>query len=328
MSAFKGDFLGFTYNNVHSSALGIVRINEGNRHELSLLPTMQDKTVQIPGGDGTYYFGSYFTQRQFTIHFAFDAMTEEQLGLMQKLFGDKKIHPLVFDESPYKEYSAKVASNSTFKYIPFSEGKTGRVYKGEGSVQFVCYQPYAVCKNKSLSFYSECENISEWNDSAGLINLEELNYDIWDPQLEIPLTLYNPGVKEADWTLLMKFGENNSQIDCFGLKLGNEQIRFNNFESKKNSAGIFDTHLIFDSKANLIEGAIMMEDQICKTGNIYNEYIQSGYFFKIPINANKEFAEEAMVLEFVFDSTLDPSNYANMFHSNYFCNFKYNYYYY
>jgi hypothetical protein len=37
---------------------------------------MQDKTVQIPGGDGTYYFGSYYTQRQFTIPFAFDGLTE------------------------------------------------------------------------------------------------------------------------------------------------------------------------------------------------------------------------------------------------------------
>jgi hypothetical protein len=32
--------------------------------------------VQIPGGDGTYYFGSYYTQKQFDIPFAFDALTE------------------------------------------------------------------------------------------------------------------------------------------------------------------------------------------------------------------------------------------------------------
>jgi hypothetical protein len=60
---FKGDYMGFTYNGKHSSELGIVRVSDGSRFNENLLPTMQDKTVQVPGGDGTYYFGSYYTQR-------------------------------------------------------------------------------------------------------------------------------------------------------------------------------------------------------------------------------------------------------------------------
>jgi hypothetical protein len=77
MSDFKGNFLGFTYNNLHSSTLGIVRTSDGSRFNENLLPTMQDKTVQVPGGDGTYYFGSYYTQRQFSVSFAFDGLTDE-----------------------------------------------------------------------------------------------------------------------------------------------------------------------------------------------------------------------------------------------------------
>ena len=76
MSSFKGDFLGFTYNNKHSSDFGIVRTSNGSRFDENLLPTTQDKTVQIPGGDGTYFFGSYYTQRQFSVPFAFDNMSE------------------------------------------------------------------------------------------------------------------------------------------------------------------------------------------------------------------------------------------------------------
>jgi hypothetical protein len=60
--------------------------------------------VQIPGGDGTHFFGSYFPQKQFNISFAFDALTEEQIAKMKKLFGDKKPHTLIFDEAPYKSY--------------------------------------------------------------------------------------------------------------------------------------------------------------------------------------------------------------------------------
>ena len=71
---FKGDYMGFTYNGRHSSEFGIVRVSDGSRFNENLLPTMQDKTVQVPGGDGTYYFGSYYTQRQFSVSFAFDAL--------------------------------------------------------------------------------------------------------------------------------------------------------------------------------------------------------------------------------------------------------------
>ena len=44
------DFVGFTYNNVHSSSLGIVRTSDGSRFNENLLPTIQDKTVQVPIG--------------------------------------------------------------------------------------------------------------------------------------------------------------------------------------------------------------------------------------------------------------------------------------
>jgi hypothetical protein len=53
---------------------------------------------------------------------------------LKRLFGDKKIHPLIFDEIPYKIYWAKATSSATIKYIAFEEGETNRVYKGEGEV--------------------------------------------------------------------------------------------------------------------------------------------------------------------------------------------------
>jgi hypothetical protein len=37
---FKGDYMGFTYNHVHSSELGIVRVSDGSRFNENLLPTM------------------------------------------------------------------------------------------------------------------------------------------------------------------------------------------------------------------------------------------------------------------------------------------------
>jgi hypothetical protein len=53
---------------------------------------------------------------------------------LKRHFGDKGIHDLIFDETPYKIYSAKVTGTATIKYIAFSEGETNRLYKGEGSI--------------------------------------------------------------------------------------------------------------------------------------------------------------------------------------------------
>mgnify|MGYP003292333635 CR=1 FL=1 len=126
--------------------------------------------MQVPGGDGMYHFGSYYTQRQFNIPYAFDALTEEQLERIKTVFGDKKIHELIFDEAPYKAYQAKVTGTAQIKHIPFSEGANNRIYKGEGSIQFTAYDPYAYSKKKFYSdeYYKDFSNINEWNDAARL----------------------------------------------------------------------------------------------------------------------------------------------------------------
>jgi hypothetical protein len=38
-------FLGFTFNNIHSSELGIVRIISNGRFNINLLPDMSDKIM-------------------------------------------------------------------------------------------------------------------------------------------------------------------------------------------------------------------------------------------------------------------------------------------
>ena len=164
------DYIGFSYNGVHSSDLGIVRVSDGSRFNENLLPTIQDKTVQVPGGDGTYYFGSYYTQRQFSVSFAFDSLTEVQLARLKSHFGDKRIHDLIFDEVPYKVYKAKVTGTATIKYIPFAEGTTNRIYKGEGSIQFTCYYPFAQCRFKTRKEYEDlgCTSIDEWWSASNI----------------------------------------------------------------------------------------------------------------------------------------------------------------
>lgn len=176
MAAQKGDYIGFTYNGTHSSKLGIVRTSDGSRFNTNLLPTMQDKVVQVPGRDGGYYFGSQYTQRQFNVSFAFDSLTEKQLCNLKKHFGDKQIHDLIFDEEPYKVYSAKVTGTATFNHIPFSDQAGDRIYKGEGSIQFTCYYPFARCWSNTKSSYNEHPAYSGLSESE----IEDRIKEWWD----------------------------------------------------------------------------------------------------------------------------------------------------
>ena len=174
MSGQKGDYIGFSFNGRHSSEFNIVRVSNGSRFDENLLPTIKDKTVEVPGRDGVYYFGSQYTQRQFKVDFAFDAMTEQNLADLRAWLGNKGIHDLIFDETPYKVYSAKATGTATAKYLVFEERDNPRVYKGEGSIQFTCYYPFARCRFDSTAGMDESviknvyPNLDEWWDASKL----------------------------------------------------------------------------------------------------------------------------------------------------------------
>ena len=255
---FKGDYMGFTYNNTHSSALGIVRTSDGSRFNENLLPTIQDKTVQVPGGDGMYFFGSYYTQRQFSVSFAFDSLTEEQIGEIRRVFGDKQIHDLIFDERPYKVYSAKVTGTATLKYIPFTEGSTNRLYKGEGTIQFTCYSPFARCnfmgKTKE-ELLTEYPNINEWWGASRIDNGGNFG------DRPVP---FEVKVSGADSKKFIEFGS--------------ERVSWEKMPVDKSGT--------LNTKTGLV---------IAENGDILNKYIEGNSTLKIPQGAT---AEETAGLEF------------------------------
>lgn len=205
MSVIKGDFLGFTFNGVHSSELGITRISDGSRYSENLIPTLQDKTTQVPGSDGTYYHGTQYTQKPISFPIAFDDLSEAQLRRLKALFGAKGVFDLIFDENPYKIYKVKTTGTPNLKYVCFDRPVTyednlsfslankdevyglhknalsGRVYKGEGQLSFVAYSPYAVSRYKFLDEYNP-RTIAEWSGENSVIPSEiSYNLDDWAP---------------------------------------------------------------------------------------------------------------------------------------------------
>lgn len=272
--ALKGDFIGFSFNEHRSESLGIVRVSDGSRYNEDLVPTTQDKTVQVPGGDGFYYFGSDYTQRQFSINIAFDELTEKQFRELQQVFGTKELGKLVFDERPYKYYMVK-SSKPQLKYICF--GKEGeRIYKGEGTLTFTAYYPFAKSIFKFLNEYGN-KNKDEWKEASGM-KPEKGTYDIISNNGSI--SVYNAGDLETDFILKFSLPIDNTPIGDIKITLSKENVgkeeaflNLNGF-SKKGA----DTGFQINTKTNLIEGF----NAEGLTGTLYNENITQGDFFKIP----------------------------------------------
>lgn len=209
---FQGPFLGFTYNGRHSSELGIVRINTGNRAEMPLSPSFKDSTAEVPGGKGLYYFNTQIQQRQFTINFAYDDLTEEDVRELREWLNPLEQGELIFDEEPYKVYTVKPNTQPKLSYLVFNKEITtetfklyepstvkssGRVYKGEGAIGLTAYYPYAKAPSKKLSYYNSNTkeggfgSQDEWKIAAGFdkeVQLDSLEcYNRGD--IETPVTL-------------------------------------------------------------------------------------------------------------------------------------------
>lgn len=327
----KGDFLGFTYNGIHSSDLGIIRTSQSNRYTTNLSPSFTDQTNKLTGMDGTNFFGSTHTSQPIPISFAFDDLTESQLRRLRQLFSDKELHTLILDEYPYKVYTVKPSMPPQLSYLCFDElefGQTspelymrslyepslnaeGRVrhYKGEGSVQFIAYQPMAVSRFKYLDQYVPTNipewgdfnyenrgdmyaNLIQWKDSVPLINSYSTNsYNSIDFQIDSPATngtteirtwVYNPGDKETNFIFKVYFSTPLSSDLTIELddttKIPSQlaQITIN----KDITLATGDAGIAIDTELHLIRG---IDSNGQYTGTIYNRYIKTGDFFSLPI---------------------------------------------
>lgn len=195
--------------------------------------------------------------------------------------------------------------------------KTERIYKGEGKITFTCYFPFARSVYKVLP---QTEEESDWAISSGILKESEYEgYDIYDNETGI-INIYNGGdlptgfrlyIPEAaldsqiglaytpfdqsasddpieplslviDPVTLKKIGEDEkvirSEID---ETTGEEVETVETIEAPK------DIGILVDTINQLIVGVSEFEidengNATYKTsGNLYNEFISSGYFFKL-----------------------------------------------
>ena len=285
MSVKLIDFCGFQFNGVHSSTLKITRVSNGSRYEDELVPNFQDQTAQIEGGDGTLFWESFYSQKPINIQIAYDDLSEGDIRKLRQVFNGKDIGEFIFDEAPYKAYTVKVQSPPQLQFICFdrlnNEGKVERVYKGEGSIQFVAYYPYAKSVHKFLDDFPNADytNKGEWAAASGMLDNDGDHYDGTN---STTIHLYNAGDIETDWQAFFSITDAGCALER--IYLTNEQNQTEGelvFDSISNKGD--DKYIRINSRTNLIEGCDINKNP---TGTLYNEFNTAGEFFKIPLGAH------------------------------------------
>lgn len=202
-----GDFTGFSFGGVHSSDLGITRVSGGDRYEEKLHPEVSDRTAEVPGLDGVYYFGSEHRERVFDITLGFDSLTEEQFRRLRTIFNTKEVKELIFDERPYKKYMAKIESPVELSFVCFDEPRKviGAERKGiritertatTSSVISDVSEGLDVTLSESTyqSFFSsDGTNTFEYRDSVWYLVEEEAEVELSNYGIEV--TINDPSVE-------------------------------------------------------------------------------------------------------------------------------------
>lgn len=294
------DFIGFTYCGLHSfTDLQIVRTSNGSRYNENLLPAFQDVTASVPGRDGQLYWESFYSNKTWNVPIAFDSLTEIKFRALRQAFDAKKEGWLIFDELPFKKYWAKVQTPPQLNYICFDDPETGgRVYKGEGTITFVAYDPYAHSVYKYLEDYSAASypNKAEWSAASGML-AEKGTYDRTNAQI---ITVYNAGDIEADWKAYFPISSSGSSLTSLQLKSGNTVIGTMGFSTITRQDSD-DTYMCINSRTNLIEGCKKVNGEYVMTGSLYNIFWSTGDFFKIPLGGDYTFNADTACTEVEYE---------------------------
>lgn len=238
------DYTGFRWNGKHTSQLGLTIVSSSSRYSLNPISSIINNTVDVPGGDGQYFFNSTYGPKKWTINFAFDNLDDYQWRDLLNWLYHKDTSDLVFDELPYKAYNAKLEGTPTVNYLCFTEARekqkeTGidkdtlepydwgsydpasyithaedgtdnfdtmyykkRIYRGEGTLNFVAFFPYAYSarnyNNQYMKYLDEVEyfpNISQTEQQQ--------------EQIGVVKTI----VKDGKWMMQLNSIEGTSLVD-------------------------------------------------------------------------------------------------------------------
>ena len=196
--------------------------------------------------------------------------------------------------------------------------KTERIYKGEGKITFTCYFPFARSVYKVLP---QTEEESDWAISSGILKESEYEgYDIYDNETGI-INIYNGGDLPTGFRLYIPEASLGEKINLVYWKpnyVGRDEpekdvLVINEITLKSNDPEDEtkkDIGVLIDTTNQLIVGVSEFGkdndgNAVYKTsGNLYNEFVESGYFFKL----EPDIIGDGAKLQFVSSTNTETSN--------------------
>ena len=215
-------------------------------------------------------------------------------------------------DSVVEHYTAR--GRELVRPYEYDRSNMQRVYKGEGTVDFVCYFPFAKSCYKTLPLVTSAQtdpysytydpyvaSIEKWKEASGILSETVYNNAHIDSQIPHPTGtagvthshVYNPGDVETGFRLYCPFGTYNSELsivyfintaDSSGTENWQEQARLT-FKPITKLDNAEDGFLI-DTNTGLVTGVTNYVSSIdnpsyTTDGILYNQFVKSGQFFKI-----------------------------------------------
>ena len=168
------------------------------------------------------------------------------------------------------------------------EGQRERIYKGEGKISFKCYFPFAKSVYEKIP---EGEEESDWAISSGILTADEYeanNINIYDSEAGT-INVYNPGDIDTGFRLYLPRLAAEAGVSLTYKADGTHEtasLIINPITLKDES----EMGVLIDTTNEIIAGVsqVTMDSIFTTSGNIYNEYVEAGYFFKLEPNFDKE----------------------------------------
>lgn len=276
----KGDYIGFTYNGIHTSQFGLYRTSDGDRYNMYLSPTVSHLTQTVNGMNGAYYFGANYGTYSFpTMQLAFDSISESEIvGIRKWLL--EGIKELIFDETPYIKYYVTVNDAPTLKYVPFLDTETNtRIYKGELEVTFVSFDGMGHSVHKWLNQYTD-SNKEEWAIASGLQNNSNNTYDSYNTTTH-NVEVYNAGNLPCDFVLTLTNITLTGESSNVTIQIGETTSLIEFVLPPSSSSQSFDKIIYDSAKCALIY--YITPSGGTQSIKIRNDCIINGDFFQIPI---------------------------------------------
>lgn len=189
---YVDDYVGFTWNNIHSSNYNCFIENTGHL-EFVGAPDFSNNFVSPAFQTRTYYTGMQNQSKKFNLNLVFYQLTLSELNAALHWLDRTLVSDFYFDYEPYWKYSCKLASIGVMeKYVV---GRT--MYRGRPCDTYLCRVPVqfeTVYHPEAISAYEVCkytdstnEFTKDYSDNSGAQYLPYSEYEDgqWGPLIQL-----------------------------------------------------------------------------------------------------------------------------------------------